>query len=256
MSGYAPLQSVEPYASIAPVYDCLVGDAGLEPIWQAFRRSCRLYGIRFASAADICCGTGRFLARLARTRSPPRRLYGIDRSAAMLAIARRRLAGSSVVLRQQDMARFVLASSVELLTSNFNVLNYLTAISALRSTIKQFATSLIFHGHLIFDILLSTGRMLPPLRQIISLPGVRARWDILPSADNGGATVRMDTCVRRFEDGWSCARELHVQRWWPLRTLERLLSSAGFRVLGVHRLIDHRPDGCGDRWVQVVARRC
>ena len=34
----------------------MIGDAGLTPIWRAFRRSCRMHRLRFTSVADTACG--------------------------------------------------------------------------------------------------------------------------------------------------------------------------------------------------------
>lgn len=245
---------VAPYASVAPVYDRLVGDAGFESIWEAFRHACRRYDVRFASAADIGCGTGRFLAALARLR-PDATLVGVDRSPAMLAVARRRL-GRRVRLLRQDMTRLRLPAPVDLLTCNFNSLNYLTDIEGIRLAFDCFRQNMNFRATLIGDIMLhqDAARVGRAFRQTIRLPEFRARWDIdfLPS--NGGSVVTMNSCLRRPDRSWSCAREQHVQRWWPRVAVERLLRRAGFVILGVHRLDDHRPAGPNDRWVQLVAR--
>ena len=97
---------VPPYTALAPVYDRLMGQvAAPSGIWQAFRESCARFGISFRAAADVGCGTGSFLRRLA---APGRRLYGVDRSIAMLRIAERRLRGLGVRLLCQDMKRLCL----------------------------------------------------------------------------------------------------------------------------------------------------
>jgi len=246
--------SVAPYASIAPIYDQLVGDAGFEPIWNTFRRSCALYKIRFSSAADIGCGTGRFLAKLA---DGQRRLYGVDRSAAMLRVAARRLAGTGIVLLRQDMTRLDLPDPVELVACNFNTINYLPSVSALQAALENIAAGLLAGGHLIFDVMIRArdAPAMPALRQLIDLPRVKARWDNRPLANREGAVVHMHTCLQQTGRGWACAQERHVQVWWPWPTLERLLSAVGFRLLGRHRLFDHRPPGPSDQWIQVVVGR-
>lgn len=245
---------VEPYASLAPVYDRLVGDARFEAIWEAFERSRRRHGIAFRSAADIGCGTGRFLRRL--TRDPGLRLYGVDRSAAMLEEARRRLAGRAVRLLRQDMARLALPEPVELLTANFCTLNYLTEPVRLRAALRRFAANLGCNGHLVCDIILGGNATCPPasLRQIIEAPALHAVWDIRPAPRHEGSVVSTFTCLERPE-GQSCAREVHVQRWWPAPDVVHALDRGGFRLLGLHRLAGHAGPGPGGRWVQVVARR-
>ena len=100
---------VPPYTALAPVYDQMMGEVAAPVIWRAFCESCARFGISFRVAADVGCGTGGFLRRLA---APGRRLYGVDRSIAMLRIAERRLRGSSVRLLCQDMKRLHLPERV------------------------------------------------------------------------------------------------------------------------------------------------
>jgi SAM-dependent methyltransferase len=253
MSRAAPAP-VAPYASLAPVYDRLVGDARFELIWEAFRRSCRRHRIGFRSLADIGCGTGRFLHRLSR--DPALRLCGVDRSAAMLRVARRRLAGRGVRLLRQDMTRLALPEPADLLTANFCTLNYLTEPAALAAALRALADNSYCNGYLIFDIILggTTGRTPAAVRQLIEAPALHAVWDIRPAPRFEGTVVSTFTCLHGTR-GRYCAREVHLQRWWPAATLLPALARAGFRVLGLHRLVDHAPPGPGDRWVQVVARR-
>ena len=248
---------VAPYDSIAPIYDRLVGDAGLEPIWDAFRRSCHKYRVRFASVADIACGTGQFLGRLAGWKGPEVDLYGVDRSDAMLDIARRELAGSSASLLRQDMRRLELPRPVQLLTCNFNSIDYITEGIHLQVTVNKFHHNLSFNGVLIFDTMLA-GNVAPMrgrFRQKIILAGFSADWDVKPSAKMGGSVVDMKTCIQRSGGPPVCSYERHIQRWWPRSILERVLARAGFATLGVHRIGDHRLAGPADRWVQFVARR-
>jgi SAM-dependent methyltransferase len=254
----APL--VAPYDVLAPVYDQLIGDSGFPQIWAAFGHTCRRHRLTFASAADLGCGTGRFLARLA-VECAPSPLFGIDRSAAMLALARRRLRGIGVALLQQDLVRLALPRPVDLITMNFNTINYLVDFDQVVRAARNIIHNLTFYGHLIFDTFLTaseflTSSELPPLRQIIRLPNVRGDWNIAPLSDQRGATVRMHTCLRRGREGWACTREIHRQRWWPLDKVKGALAAAGFRVLGVYAICAPRPAEPGDRWVQIVAKRC
>jgi hypothetical protein len=86
------------------------------------------------------------------------------------------------------------------------------------------------------------------------LPEVKGRWEIGPMAGTRGAIVQMDTCIHS-KGGWKCARERHIQLWlsWPV--LHKLISAAGFRVLGRHALPDYAPARPEDPWIQIVAQR-
>lgn len=247
----APL--VADYQFIAPVYDRLIGDAGFDPIWTAFRQACQRHRLRFASMADIGCGTGRFLARLV---GHVPGLTGVDRSAAMLHQARRRLAGTGVRLIRQDLMQLSLPEPVDLVTLNYNVLNYPQEFRLLLRALHRCRGVLRFHGHLLFDIMVrgldcpNGGRPAGMVRQIIHLPDVRGCWDIKPIANGAGTMVRMHTCLRSEDGRWRCAHEQHRQRWWSWPAVAQALKAAGFRLLGVARL-----EQClgNARWLQVTA---
>lgn len=120
------------YEGWAPFYDELLGEAGFSHIWPAFRRACRRFSISFSAAADFGCGTGLFLAALARTATAATTLIGVDRSPAMLSVAKCRLAGTNVQLYRGDIRTVRLSNSVELLTCNFATVNYLLTSRDLR----------------------------------------------------------------------------------------------------------------------------
>ena len=81
--------TVPPYSSFAEVYDFLIGNTALPLIRHAFRQSARRFALDFRNLADVGCGTGAFLSAFA---CGPIELIGVDRSAAVLNIARRRFA--------------------------------------------------------------------------------------------------------------------------------------------------------------------
>jgi hypothetical protein len=161
-----------------------------------------------------------------------------------------------VTLLNQDVSELDLPQPVELITMNFNTINYLVEVKRVQSALKQLSINLTYSGHLIFDNHFPGGELLPSLRQVIRLPGVRGEWDIMPLPSRRGATVRMHTCLRGADRGWTCACEVHHQRWWSLSALERWLGAAGCRVIGVNSLLDERRVGSSGRWIQIVARRC
>lgn len=252
-----PVSSIKPYAGLACLYDRLVGDAAFDAIWGAFRLACRKYDIRFVSAADLGCGTGRFLARLCRILPEGAPLYGVDRSRQMLDVARRRTPADRVRLLCQDMRNFALPEPVDLLTCNFDALNYLTLEEELSAMFGACARNLAQCGHLIFDMLRTACAGVAPVlpfMQRIRIGDVRATLTGVPVAGSG-STVVISACRGRPGQD-RCWREVHRQRWWPLGTVLRLLRESGLRRLGVHALPAFAKVGRADRWVQVVAQRC
>ncbi len=87
--------SKDPYSSVAGFYDRL---------FESFNRGLRVYGLRMfipprgGAVLDVGCGTGKHLEMYQRFSC---KLYGIEKSQAMLAVARARL-GESADLRLAD----------------------------------------------------------------------------------------------------------------------------------------------------------
>ena len=75
------------YHSFASLYDRLLGDRMFPLVRRNFEWLVRCYAIRYRSMAEVACGTGTFL--LAFTQ-PGQRVFGVDQSRDMLAIARRK----------------------------------------------------------------------------------------------------------------------------------------------------------------------
>ena len=131
-----------------------MGDAAAPVIRRCFERSRRHYDLRFSSAADVGCGTGTFLLHLARLCDG---LYGVDRSAEMLAQARRKLAGANVTLLQQDLRRLRLPRPVDLITCMFDTLNYLTTAAGVQEALESARENLRNGGSLVFDVITGAG---------------------------------------------------------------------------------------------------
>ena len=241
------------YDGWAPFYDLLLGEAGFAHIWSSFQRACRRFGISFATAADFGCGTGLFLAALARS-APHATLFGVDRSAGMLRVAMQGLAQHKVRLYQGDLRSIQLPQPVDLVTCNFSTVNYLLTSDALQSAIINFARHLRSCGHLVLDFLCGGGPAAKQqILQRIMLPGMVASWHIRSGAGNTGGTVVMKNC-RREVQGWRCWQETHDQHWWRLSAMLHRLRAAGLLPLVVAPLGEVSTSR-GGRWIQVVAQR-
>lgn len=249
----APPLTTPPYTNFARIYDRVMGDFAAPILCRAFEQRAERYGIRFESAADVACGTGTFLRFLAE---PGKHLFGVDRSPAMLAIARRRLHGLGVTLLRQNMTELRLPRPVDLVTCNFDSLNYLPRPALVRQAIEQFHSSLHYAGFLIFDMI--TGAGMPLVRQLvvqrICLPHALVSWRVELDGRRRGSVVTMRTALLpRGKAGVFLER--HVQRWYPRQLICDLLRKAGFRVCGTHVPATSALAGEGDFWVQFVARK-
>jgi SAM-dependent methyltransferase len=218
-----------PYASIAPLYDAILGDHFFPRLRGVFERLVRHYAIRFSSAADAACGTGTFVRYLCERAVPV--VYGVDRSPQMLrlAIAKNRDNGARFLL--QDYARFRLPQPVDLITCHFDSLNYLLTTDDLFRTLGRFHANLNPAGHVLFDMI--TDR--PPWRGAgPRVERVRSPGITVTRVTRRDPRRRIQTALVSISRNGRSRREVHMQRGYPVAVVARLLAQARFAVLGVH----------------------
>ena len=242
-----PARAVLPYGLIAGAYDRWVGDALFPAVCSSFEAARHRFGLRFASAADIGCGTGRFLQHLLRFGVP---LWGVDRSLPMLRLAARRLAGSGIRLLQQDLRALRLPRRVDLITCNGDTLNYLLQPRDLVHAFVAFAAALTPGGHLVCDFLSGVPVVPGATTQRIEFRGLRSHWQ-----------YRVDPVLRLTEVRVHGRRrgatmrqvETHVQRWLHRDQVVDALAHAGFAVRGLWPIDgEARPQRA---WLKLVATR-
>lgn len=236
------------YRRLAPEYDRWVGGPYFAGLRDAFRWLVKEYDLRFASAADLGCGTGLFACYLARTWRVP--VVGVDLSEDMLRRARARCPGVVRFLRQ-DLRDLSLPRPVDLATANFDTLNHLTRPADLRRALRRVASNLAPGGHFVFDFLTPCLGTLPPRTCRAGPAGTmcqRIRW-ITP-----GALFATHIRLPRAARGGPL-RVRQLERAYTVSTMTTALRDAGFRVRGLHEADTLRPlRSCAPR-VVVVARR-
>jgi SAM-dependent methyltransferase len=238
------------YSSFTQVYDFLIGDPAYIELRRAFDQSVRRFGLKFRSIADIGCGTGRFIAELARL---PVEIIGVDRSEAMLAVSRRRMTGLPAVLLRQDIRRLSLPNPVDLITCHNQTVNYLTVIDDLARAFRAIARNLRHGGTILFDFMARMAVTRPVglenIRETICLPDHAVSFDGIVDPARGLSVVRIRVAAAHGSGGG--VHEVHRQRWFPVSTILRLLGASGFRVLDVRPVGHVEPSA----WLYVVARR-
>lgn len=246
---------VPPYRQFAQFYDRLMGDAVAPVIKRCFEQSRRRYDLRFTEAADIGCGTGTFLLHLLHFCDV---LYGVDRSAEMLARARRKLAGANVSFLQQDLRRLRLPQRVDLMTCMFDTLNYLTTDAGVQAALQRARENLRVGGSLLFDVITGAGETgrARLLRQRIALPGTLAIWRLQTDGSRYRSCVEMLWRSLREPGNAKTWREVHCQRWYPLPWLCTVLDRCGLQICGIHDVMSYEPASPRTWWAHFVVRRC
>lgn len=249
--GWVP--AAPPYRELAPHYDRLIGDTLFPPIRASFESCRRALQLRFSAVADIGCGSGRFLHHLSRYRVA---LFGVDASPEMLRLAARRLGRGRAVLLCQDIRRFQLPESVDLITCNGDTFNYLLSRRDLRNTLIRCWEQLNPGGYLLGDFLSGIPISSPGAvrQQVIHLPGVVSKWQWRTTPNKRTTEVGIQfTFDTPF--GSRTSREMHRQRWYTEREFRQHLSAVGLGDCQFWPMPTPGGAGFGGQWLKFIARR-
>lgn len=231
-----------PYSRYAAVYDRIGQRVFGERIAEATLTWLRERGVEPRSIADLACGTGAATLILARTGATT---IGVDRSPEMLVVAENmsKEADLSVQWIEQDLRDLSLPDRVDLATSFFDSINYLTDDDDLPRVFARVADALNTDGFFVFD--LNTRRRLAEGWGNTSLI-VADRDDLFGAyrswfePETGLSPLVLTFFVRQDDDEslWERFDEEHVERAFDLDGVHADLTQAGFEVLEIRTFQD------------------
>ena len=225
-----PAARQRPYRRSAAEYDAMFGRGMYGLIRRNFFALLRLYRARAGRVADVGCGTGDLAHHLA---SLGMCVTGVDRSPEMVALARRKSAGSGARFLVQDCRSLDLPSPVDVITCNYDVLNYLMCVEDLERAFRAFHRNLVDHGHLMFDMIAGLEAPRPTENRIrTSRRGVLSLWLIRVDQRGERRVAIWHRITTPSGPRWEL--EVHRQRSYPLSAILAALLRCGFDVLGCH----------------------
>ena len=244
----------KPYSGIAGLYDRVLGDAMSPYIHRSFDLCSSAYNLRFNSVADVGCGTGTFLKYISQKNNKIQK-FGVDKSASMLQIAKKKNAGKGIRFFCQDIVELCLPNKVDLITCNGDTLNYLTEKKYLSRAIDACNKNLNKGGCFMFDII-AGGRCSEDgetIVQDIALGNARSIWTI--TTDFAGKMSISDilTCFHKNDGCTKTIRELHIQRWYGVPLVSRILKQCGFSLRDVIEADTLRRATPDSFWVKFIA---
>lgn len=230
-----------PYSTYATVYDRLgqawFGEAAaLEVLaWLTAQ------GVVPTRVLDLCCGTGSASLVFAEHGMS---VSGIDRSSAMLEVARTKAADADreLELFMQDVTTFDVAGPFDLVTCFYDSLNYLGSEQDLRWVVERVRQVIAEDGWFAFDLNSRKKLEREWIGTMIAAdePDLFVVYDATYNVDTGQAPLKItgfvegDTGYRRFV-------EEHVERPFALADVLTMLSEAGFETVYCFAFFDRPP---------------
>ncbi len=219
-------------------------------------------GVMPSVALDVACGTGTLAIALAERGW---RVTGLDRSAAMLDVARERVAEAgleaAIDLEQADMRAIDaptlrLAPSYQLITCTYDSLNYLLSEADLHLALAGMARRLAPGGYLLADyntrLALEAGW---PRHQRLDLPGYRQRERSRFDQASATRTIEIAGFVADAGRWRRQFGETHRQRAFPPAVLQAAFAAAGLTVEMVYDCFSSQPASAATSRALWLARR-
>lgn len=228
---------MQSYQQFANVYDRLMEEMPY-PEWVGFAEQIwERYG-EPRTVADLGCGTGNIALPLARS---GRRIYGIDLSADMLAVARQKqeqlqAGGGSVVWLQQDIREWELGEPVDSVISFCDTFNYLTEEEDVILAFRQTYEGLKEGGCFIFDMHHPNQLRMYAKEQpfVLNEDDLAYIWISDLDEDRCEIEHQLTIFARSEQEGhnrglYGRIDEVHIQRAYEPEWVLRALHETGFR---------------------------
>ncbi len=171
---------------------------------------------------DLGCGTGSFLAGM---HERGWEITGLDISSGMLERAGQKFkaAGIPCVLCQKDMADFHIEGEFELVTSNFDSVNYVMDIEGIERLFKNVHAILRENGVFAFDVVTKyqAQNYVNPFKKEFE----DVRLEMVPHYDQTSNIKRLEIDI---VSGADRAKEVHEQKMYDLGDIGLNLKAAGF----------------------------
>lgn len=225
----------EIYDRYAEIYDSTGQDEFGKRMLHDLYGILKELGVQPRRALDLACGTGTVAMLLAQEGIA---VWGIDASEQMLAVAKRKAKSLAmpVTLIKQDMRNLELEQTFDLVTCFYDAINYILYESELQTVFDRVSHHLNPGGLFVFDA--NTVSALRDLWGNNSFADdeddVAYIWNNRYDPRTGFATLTATFFVRRpglGENIYERFVEVHVERGYPISTLESMLRKSGLQVL-------------------------
>ena len=218
-----------PYQGLAPIYDYVMAHVDYGE-WAAYIHA--LFA-RFAPDAtrvvDLACGTGNVSFALHRLGYE---IMGVDRSEAMLRVAREKTADTGVEFIQRDLCQLAGLGPFDAATCLYDSINYLLAPADLDAALCGAQAIVQPGGLFVFDICTERNslRYFRNMRDSEQGPGFsyerHSMYDPVKRLQRNHFRIRRDESDVAFE-------ETHVQRIYPVADIAERVEASAWELLAL-----------------------
>lgn len=252
--------SREPFAAHADYYDRFYADKDYAGECDYIETVLARHGNGETKAIlDLGCGTGGHLLQLA---ARGYHVHGVERSAEMLDICRRRIADTAIdaALHRHDLRQIPAIGTFDAAIAMFAVLGYVTDLEDLQTVFRGVRDNLRPGGLLLFDVwyIGAVLSMRPEARDrsLDGTSGAALTRRTRPRIDETRQIVELQIDVEETTpDGKrSATSETHTVRYFSIAELTLLLKAAGFSVRQVCPFLDLDSQVSSSDWnISVIA---
>ncbi len=241
-------KTVPPYSQLARVYDLMGADDHSIMMTEYCLRIFKRFHIKPVKVLDLCCGTGTALKIFSDWGCT---VSGLDRSAAMLGIAAKKLKGRRIKLYQKSLPKFRLFEKrgrkevrFDLVTCFYDSLNYLTTQRDLKTAFRSVYEHLESGGWFIFDMYTEASLRILWGGQIYAGALDDIAWIWRNNFQKRRKTAECETtCFVKTGEKWDRFDELHVERAYENEKIITMLKAVGFVVKGFYKCHTFRKPG-------------
>ena len=229
-----------PYTALAEAYDSLNASVDYRAWAAGIAEKLKASGLPDgALVLDLACGTGGITLPLAALGYD---MIGVDVSPDMLSVARRKPGAEKVLWLCQDMRSFELYGTVGAVVSCLDSVNYLTGRAGLSKCFSLVHNYLDPGGLFLFDV--NAPRAFRDRygdnQYVLEAPHVFCGWKNHFDPKSGLCDFEL-TLFCEQNGAWRRYDERQRERCWSPKTLDSLLSEAGFERLSLSEDLSGTP---------------
>ncbi len=244
---------MSPFSQIAPYYDTLMNHIDypgwVEYIIKIFRALKKTPEV----IIDVACGTGNAALLLAKSGF---RVIGVDQSAGMLEIFKKKAAGLDITFVCADMRGFTVPQPADAAISLFDSINYLLTEDELEQCFRTVHQNLkpgglfVFDMNTIFGLSTHWGNSIT-LREVGNIYSI---WKNTYDYKDNISTLHLTLFVKN-KQSYERMDELHRERGYPAPVIEKRLKRAGFAKTHFYQHLFFTPPSSHTARMMIVAER-